>query len=587
MSTDNPRMRLGIVLVGLAQGLLLWLAHEAIAHNIWPATVTTARFVWFTLAIAMPPALQLLISGADGRRLTGFGLGLGAVLALLAVYAGLSMPVTLAGDASGVVVPYALTLAAGWYVFLPFAQTWYASGRRVFPYTSLFEHAWNNFLVLGIAAAFTGIFHGLLALWGGLFKVLDIDFFAQLFSNRAFIYPVTGVVFGFAVWLARQRTSAVVATRRIILAVFSGLLPLLALIAVLFLAALPFTGLQPLWNTRHATPLMLSLQLLTILFLNAVYQDGSGEAPYRPWLRRAIQVAVVLLPVYTLLSGYALGLRIGQHGWSVDRVWAAILVVVAGLYAGGYAFAALRRHGAWMARMAPVNVGMAVLLMLLAVTANSPALDARRIAVHSQLGRLLAGKTDAEKFDYDYFRFELGRAGERALEQLRDIRDHAQAETIRKQAAAALAKTNRYSYTPEAMSSVEQLAAHLVLYPSGRKFDRDFLQRLYNWRTNEYPLTSCFVKGQTCPVLAIDLDGDRRDEYVLFHGMGGSVYTMTVYARIDGGWKRVGSLRVPYSEREPAAQVEGALGRGEFKVLEPQWRDLRVGSRRYRFQEAD
>ncbi|MFP5368999.1 MAG: hypothetical protein ACLGIS_19650, partial [Actinomycetes bacterium] len=60
---------------------------------------------------------------------------------------------------------------------------------------------------------------------------------------------------------------------------------LTVLILLLFVVCLPFTGLQPLWETRHATPILLAMVFAHVALLNGVIQDGRQAVHYPRALR--------------------------------------------------------------------------------------------------------------------------------------------------------------------------------------------------------------------------------------------------------------------------------------------------------------
>lgn len=117
----------------------------------------------------------------------------------------------------------------------------------------------------------------------------------------------------------------------------------------------------------------------------------------------------------TALCAYAIHLRVQQYGWSADRVWAALAVAVTGFFAAGYAMAAWRRSGAWMADAATVNIAGLPATAALLLATLTPLLDAERIATASQVDRLLSGTAEPQRFDFAYLRFRSGRAGNDAL----------------------------------------------------------------------------------------------------------------------------------------------------------------------------
>ncbi len=581
----SSRTRGVVIALGIVQGLLLLSAHVLLDHKVWSVPRDIIWLLpWYAIVIAVPTALQLVLNDVRERRVWLFGLGLAAVLALTGTYAGYAIDPSVEVSIAPLVTPYVLTTLIGWYVLLPFVQACFKTGKLRPEYPDLFEFAWNNGITLFIAAIFTGIFWALLSLWAALFQVIGLPFFYHLFYHKSFVYPVTAAVFASALYLGRSNVSAVVTVRRIILAVFKGLLPLLAAIILLFLAALPFMGLEPLWATRQATALMLWLQILLLIFLNAVYQNGQGDSPYANWLRMFVRAAVVVLPVYTALCVYALYLRIDQRGWSNDRFWAVLLTFVVGLHVVGYAVAALRRSKVWMAGMAGVNVSIAAVTVALAVAVNSPMLDAKRITVASQVGRLLEGRIPAADFDYQYLRFKLGRRGNAALAQLKEIGDYPQAAAIRRGATLALSQPSPWQPPPpqEMILTAAEAAAHFSVYPPGERLDASFVNYAMSPRS-PWQLKTCIASGHRCAVLAVDLNQDRRKDYVVFS------YTLyrfaVVLTPVDKDWRLAGVLHGSYPQQpQSLAELEAQLSKGNYAVTDNPWRNLRIGGETRQFR---
>ncbi len=158
---------------------------------------------------------------------------------------------------------------------------------------------------------------------------------------------------------------------------------------MLFVLSLPLAGLEPLWKTRSAASLLVVVSLLLVTFTNAVYQQG--KTPRRTLvLRRLVEASLLALPVYAALALYALGLRVVQYGWTVDRFWALLIALAVAGYALGYALAVLRRQGRWLQALEPVNRWMCWVVLALALLGNSPLLDPVRLTLSSQLERLRA-----------------------------------------------------------------------------------------------------------------------------------------------------------------------------------------------------
>ena len=562
------RQTLISTLIGLMQGTLLLLMHELLKAHQWPSTSPSIVTAWYAVAIAVPLAMQLMVTHLEKPLARGFVIWLKAILIGLSIYMVRTSLSFDGGSGSYETVAYFVsTIALAWFVVLPFVQSRLVSGGPGFPYPLLFEFSWNNMITLHVAAVFTGLFWGLLGLWASLFTVIGIRFFAELFIKSSFIYLVTASVFGFGLSFGRAHGGLVSNLRSTVLLVFRNLLPLAAFIAVLFLGFLPFTGLKLLWDTGHATMLMLNMQIYIILFLNAVYQDGSGEPPYDRAIRELVTAAVMLLPVSAALCVYAMGLRIHQHGWSVDRVFAALIVFITGLYGVGYAIAAFKRQTPWMRGIGPINVRVAALVIALAVLVNTPVLDPRIITVRSQVHRLLRGGVKPDQFDYGYFRFQLGQPGIQALKRLAQLKNHPQTGRINVLAREALAKEARWDSPGAPAKTPQQIMDKLKLFPEGEKLDPTFPEMLLSRKKEFYWFLSA---RQPLQVLAVDLNADGRKEYVLF-----APNNPVVFTQADGGWKKVGRL-LSYGRWFTEEQRETALKQGHYEVGPFRWKKLRI-----------
>jgi hypothetical protein len=227
--------------IAVVQGWLLYGLHTALDHKAWPATDAGSLLALYAVAVFVPLALEIFASRLRERFTWALAAAIAAFAGGLGGYAGWVVSAVPDSERFTFELLFALygALFVAWLIALPFAQAWAQRGTWKVAYTDLFAFSWQNALLLAEAALFTGVFWILLFLWGSLFKVVKITFFAELFAKPAFIYPVTSIAFGYAIYLIESREKIVVMLRRHLLGVFSWLLPLVALIAVLFLLALP------------------------------------------------------------------------------------------------------------------------------------------------------------------------------------------------------------------------------------------------------------------------------------------------------------------------------------------------------------
>jgi Domain of unknown function (DUF4153) len=355
----------------------------------------------------------------------------------------------------------------------------------------------------------------------------------------------------------------------------SWLLPLLAVVVAGFLASLPFTGLAPLWKTRFATALLLTTAAALLALINAVYQDG--DATHRPVavLRYAGRLAALMLLPLVAIAAYALGLRVAQHGWSVDRIITTAILVIAACFALGYAAAALW-PGAWLKRIEPVNVagGFVTLAVLLALL--SPLTDPARLAVASQVAWLKDGRIDPDHFDYAYLRFDGARYGKAALEELKAM-DGPNAAVIRQRIAAVERIQNRWVGSVAPPTAAE-MAASITVHPQGRTLPENFLsQDWFASGDSQWLVPPCLRnRSEHCDAFLVDLAGDGGEEIIMVAPPPQSWQAIAFGRNDAGAWRIIGTFPLG------CERARQALQSGEIKAVTPQWRDLELAGIRLR-----
>jgi hypothetical protein len=578
----SHKTRLTLASVGLVQGLVYYLAHEFWPDDPTAAALTVAPVFFVSVATVI---IHLSWTGSDLRRLATIAAVGAAVFAILAFWVWHQLPSEGAlyrGDDERMPT-LIMGTAMAVYVLLPFIQIYQVSGKREYRYVDLFHYSWNNFYILAIGGLLVGAFWSIIFLWYELFKLIDVTFFEDVFTHAAFVSMSLTTVFGYGVALGREREKIIDTLRGITIAVFRTLMPLLALIALLFLVSLPFTGLQPLWDTGHASAVLISLVGLTILFFNGIYQDGTADPPYDRRVRIGVSAAIVSLPIFTAIAFYALTLRIGQYGLTPSRAYGILVTLAAALYAIGYAIAVFRRRGAWMETVQQVNMGMSWVVVACMIAVHTPLLDPLTLSADNQFKHLSQETVDALEFDYGFMRFRIGHAGYDKLADMEQLSDHPEIALIRE----------RIEATRAAESYREILAQPTILLSQS---DITVLNPEHPLPDGLFPsMATSITRDQTrqckdegdCLIALVALDGDDDDEY-LFILSGLNDYEILAYDRNDEDeWQRVGVMyRVGTDLELPnrPAFLDTLNQQGATPVEVP-WRDLEIGEIRLRLEE--
>ncbi len=262
-----------------------------------------------------------------------------------------------------------------------------------------------------------------------------------MLDRHWFAAGLAGAAFGGALGLFRERDRIVRLLQRVVTAVLAVLAPVLGAGLLLFLLALPFTGLGALWQaTRETTPILLSCAIGALILANAVIGNGEDEEAANPVLRwGAMALGLAILPL-AVIAAIATGLRIGQYGFTPDRLWALVFVVLATAYGVAYLVSLVRGRWGWAARIRPANLHMAFIVAGMALILATPIPSFNAISTRDQVARLESGAVAPERFDWAALAFDFGDPGKTALKRLAASKNVAIADRARRAAAA----DNRY-----------------------------------------------------------------------------------------------------------------------------------------------
>ncbi|KTC45828.1 hypothetical protein AO262_34910 [Pseudomonas fluorescens ABAC62] len=398
------------LLIGLIQGIVFY--HSGQLHRL----SETLFFVTATVVLVGGTTLQLLGEKARQSR------SLLRTLAFTLLMGGMTLWVCQALDHSGnsrwAANSWFISLVVLSYIGATFLFAWPAEKGLRWRYDDLFQQAWNSVFIVLYALILVAVVMLLLKLWSRLFLMLGIDFFEEHFWSKLFLCISLPVVFALGMYLATRSEKVIGQMRGMLFSACGLLLPLVALISLLFTLTLPFTGLGKIWATGYSTPILLVLAGAQLFLLNGVFQDGAQPRPYPTWLTRFIELSLLCLPILAGIGFYSSWLRVEQYALSPQRFIALAAALVCCLYGLAAVWAVVSRSPVWLGNLRVTNPALALLFCGLVVLVNTPLLNPVRLSVDDQVRRLLDGRTKAEAFDAHYLRFELGNAGEEAYAQL-------------------------------------------------------------------------------------------------------------------------------------------------------------------------
>jgi len=433
----------------------------------------------------------------------------------------------------------------------PLFQGWRDGGQQKWhiPYVETHNRAWTNVSLWFAAWAFVGIVFLLALLLSALFNLIGIDALEELLKKSWFSMMLAGGSFGGAVGLLRDRERIVLMLQRVIMTVLSVLAPVLAAGLLIFLIALPFTGLDALWETTKATtPILLSCIIGALILANAVIGDKvEDEAKLRAMRWSAMALAVTLLPL-AIIAAISTGLRVNQYGFTPERIWAVIFTAIACAYGLAYLVSLLRgREARWTSLVRPANMRLALFLCALAFLLSTPLLSFGAISARDQVARLESGKVTVDEFDFAALRFDFGPAGMKALKALEK---EGGTPEIREAAAKMLKSDTRYAaYEQERKDEVRD---NIVTLPKNAKLPDALVHQLSQYG-------ACRAE-KTCNVLYRPEAGEA-----IVIGR----YGVKLLRQSDDGWKNISYRDRSLTTDETKAMNKAfSLGHVEIRTVE-------------------
>ncbi|HTR00068.1 MAG TPA: hypothetical protein VMH83_08755, partial [Candidatus Acidoferrum sp.] len=304
--SSATREQLLVVIVAFVQGVLLYLLYHAVDQHQWPSGHPVMLYLLASLLTLVPWFFLLLLEPGRLWRALMLVPVYGAVVAIAASFAGWQARPVEFVDITTMLPAYVLTMVIASFKALMYGQQ-YVRGERI-TYAALLRNSWRLFLLGGLSGAFVLLVQGVLLLWGALFKLIGVGVFSFVFGRSWFVIPSSTTAFGFALILFGNLDYVIDNIGRLLRTMMRLLLPLISIITLLFVAFLPFTGLQHIWDAKLGSLVLLWLMALLLFGVNAVYQSSldsqlsTHALPYSLGLHRLIAAAVATLPIFGILA---------------------------------------------------------------------------------------------------------------------------------------------------------------------------------------------------------------------------------------------------------------------------------------------
>lgn len=568
-----PWLPVILAALGLATGLT---AHWIIGTG-YQSQISAVRLALLSFVSVSAILFGFTVARDDLRRSIGFALGCGLVAGLILYFNGATSGW---GDTEGWRV-FSLALAIG--IAAPLFQAGRESGFRPISYPAAHDHAWTNAVLWCLSWAFVGVTMLLSFLLAALFQLIGIDFLKDLLDRQWFWRGLVGLAFGLGLALLREHSRIVSLLQNVAMLVLGVLAPVLAIGLGLFLLALPFTGLQPLWDaTKSTTPILLGCVIGALLLANAVIGNGADDAPRNRVLRwAALVLAVAILPLAGI-AAIATGLRIGQYGFTPERLWALTFVALATIVGVVYLAKVIQGRSAWAGKVRPANLNLAILTCGVALLLATPIVSFNAISTRDQVARLESGKVTPERFDWRALAFDFGEPGRAALERLKRSANAA----IRARANAAASAEFRHD-APDGEQATREAALDdtLRILPAGTALPAELRKAIAGtWKCRDEKCTLAFLTGGREAVLLVDSEFSPKPaptatppapRAVASARDGGGEPQRFVLA--GGKWVDAETVRGPAPDAAAAARAAAGLKAGAIEIRPVERRQVFVG----------
>jgi len=404
-----------------------------------------------------------------------------------------------------------------------------------------------------------------LFLWAELFKLIGISFFDRLFFNSDwFISVAIGVVSASAAVLARMQVRLILALQNLLTLIATGLLPLMAALALLFIGILPFVGLEAVSARISAAGLLTTLALLLLLLVTVVWHPQRQKLPYFSPLRGMIHLAVIIAPAYPVLAGWALWLRIAQYGWSPERLYGVLITIVALVWTVGFCLSVLFYRRDPQRLQAHITPATGLLALIFLVLVYTPVLDPWRISVESHMARYQDGRINADQVSL-YMLSNTGRKGREAMQMLQNDPQFI-SNPKRQREINGLLSGNAGGAGKMTAAMLEK---QIQLAPGMARPDKALWRAMLS---NQYRFESCDSAQSNCLLMPLDLNSDGKPEAVLFQFTD---RTIVAYTQTNTGWRIAGDAwKMP--EALTREELDRALRQRKVKSVVKPWADIEI-----------
>lgn len=407
-----PQRLLFLPLLGAFIGLCIHALVDS-GINDWTWTQDGLRIAGATALAVGGITFALTVERSRWMSAAVFGLSAGLVAGAISYWSG-----SPGGGYSGSGWQLASALLAI-VIAAPLFQAARDNGRWTLEPGPIHGYAWGNLVLWCAAWAFVIVTWLLAQLLAELFSLIGIKLLRDLLRGGWFTWMLIGAALGAAIGLLRDRDTILGLLQRTVTTILSVLAPILAAGLLLFVLALPFTGLEPLWaQTAATTPILLCCVIGAIFLANATIGNNAEDEARSPLFRLSARALCALILPLAIVAAISTWLRIDQHGFTPERLWGLTFVTIILVISAAYCAALILGRKDWPEHIRASNVGLMAGLCAVALLLATPLIDFGAVSARNQIARLENGKVPEKDFDWGAMAFDFGPAGRASLERL-------------------------------------------------------------------------------------------------------------------------------------------------------------------------
>lgn len=264
----------------------------------------------------------------------------------------------------------------GTFAAINLLNIYHQSDYKTPNYKYFFAVLWTNISTILATLILLGMLTLVLVVSTMMLMMVHLTFLNKYLFNNIYFYVLCyPIFFALGLHVCAKWQETLYGFRKIILGFFAILLPVVCIISWIYFVGLVIGFLPGMlhgvinsYYSSGALQLMANV-FVGIVFINAVYQDGSNEHEVKAPYRYIVDALVVLL-VPMCIFGIWMFVLANQYWYSVLNIVFVAQALLLLAYSVVYLYGFLQRSEAWMQPLRKCNVYMAWVLLFVTVLFN-------------------------------------------------------------------------------------------------------------------------------------------------------------------------------------------------------------------------